>query len=154
MNSADLSGGVNHVDVQKLFCPRALLPSKKNNSPFFPINLCLVLKALCPFQPFSNCLCCVSPTLRCPLISSLRQDLSFSPLLTSFFFLMQPHPTRFSPFLLFPPSCPPSFFTCCFFPSLHFLCDSQRIKRERSAVSFFFSFGARRIKLGRCAANA
>lgn len=62
------------------------------------------------------------------------------PLFLSFanlFFLMQSHPTRFSPFLLFPPSCPPSFFTCCFFPSLHFLCDSQRIKPERSAVSFF-----------------
>lgn len=79
-------------------------------------------------------LCLSDPQMPSYFFSKARSlFLSFANL----FFLMQPHPTRFSPFLLFPPSCPPSFFTCCFFPSLHFLCDSQRIKPERSAVSFF-----------------
>lgn len=95
-----------------------------------------MLKALCPFQPFSNCLCCVSPTLRCPLISSLRQDLSFSHLLTSFFECnLTPHrfllPSFSLPVLLF------LLYLLFFFPSLHFLCDGQCIKQERSAVSFF-----------------
>lgn len=43
---------------------------------------------------------------------------------------MQPHLTRFSPFLLFPPPCP---FFSPLFPLL-FLCDSQRIKWEGRVV--------------------
>lgn len=111
-----MAWGMNRDEVQTCF---VLSPARKMILsavlPFFPINLVSCVKTLFPFQPFSNCLCCVSLTLRCPLISSLRQDLSFSPLLTSFF-KMQPHLTRFSPFLLFPPRvlffprCSPYFF--------------------------------------------
>lgn len=125
-----MAWGMNRDEVQTCF---VLSPAWKMILsavlPFFPINLVSCVKTLFPFQPFSNCLCCVSPTLRCPLISSLRQDLSFSPLLTSFLkcnltshgFLLSffSHPRA-----LFFPRCSP----------LLFLCDSQRIKWEGRVV--------------------
>lgn len=37
-----------------------------------------VLCSITSFLTFCNCLCCVCSTLRCPLISSLRQDLFLS----------------------------------------------------------------------------
>lgn len=113
-----------------------------------------MLKALCPFQPFSNCLCCVSPTLRCPLISSLRQDLSFSHLLTSFFECNLTHSTQFSPFLLFPPLCPSSFFTCCFFFPPSTFCAIASALNKNAVLFLFSSFGAHHMKVGRSAASA
>lgn len=140
MIMVDLSWDVNRNDVQKLFCPSAQLPNKNNNHPFPPINLSLVLKAVSFTTFFQLSLLCLSdPQMPSYFFSKARPlFLSFANLL----FWMQPYSTQFSPFLLFPILSPPSFFTCCFFPSLYFF------------VQFFFSFGAGHIKPGRSAANA
>lgn len=117
-------------------CPE---PCTENDPFLSSVLLFLLTCVLCwnsaSFSTFSNCLCCVCLTLRCPLISSLRQDLSFSPLLIPF--KMQPHLTWFSPYHL-PLFGAPSFLL---FPSLFF-----SVERECRIV--FSSPQGTRTRLG------
>lgn len=66
---------------------------------FAPIDLCLPCVKTVSFSSLSNCLCCVSLTLRCPLISTLRQDLSFSAFLTTLQSTASPHMVFSLPYL-------------------------------------------------------
>lgn len=88
-----------------LFCSD---PCSENDPFLSTVLLFLLTCVLCSNSSFLTffqlSLLCLF-TLRCPLISSLRQDLSFSPLLIPVA-KCKPHSTCFSPYVWFPGSCP------------------------------------------------